>query len=57
MSSGDVQIALLRGVMPTGKNRVPMAELRAMLEDLGFAGARGVLHDGIGGLNSGEPHV
>jgi uncharacterized protein (DUF1697 family) len=31
-----VQIALLRGVMPTGRNRVPMAELRALLIDLGF---------------------
>ncbi len=25
-------IVLLRGVMPTGKNRVPMAELRKVLD-------------------------
>ncbi|MBW3617151.1 MAG: DUF1697 domain-containing protein [Proteobacteria bacterium] len=41
-----IQIALLRGVMPTGKNRVPMAELRALLEDLGFAGARTLIASG-----------
>lgn len=35
-----IQIALLRGVMPSGRTRVPMAELRVLLGDLGFAGAR-----------------
>ena len=35
-----VQIALLRGVMPMGRNRVPMAELRKLLADLGFDGVR-----------------
>ena len=34
----SVQIALLRGVMPTGRTRVPMAELRALLTGLGFEG-------------------
>lgn len=29
-------IVLLRGVTPTGKNRVPMAELRQLLTDNGF---------------------
>lgn len=32
-------IILLRGVTPTGKNRVPMAELRRILIDAGFADA------------------
>jgi uncharacterized protein (DUF1697 family) len=36
----SVQIALLRGVMPTGRNRVPMAELRALLTRLGFTELR-----------------
>lgn len=40
MTSERVQIALLRGVMPTGQNRVPMAALKTLLDDLGFAGAR-----------------
>ncbi|SIT90665.1 DUF1697 domain-containing protein [Pontibacter indicus] len=29
-------LVLLRGVMPTGKNRVPMAQLRQVLTDAGF---------------------
>ena len=31
-------IVLLRGVMPTGKNRVPMAALREALTRAGFEG-------------------
>lgn len=50
-----VQIALLRGVMPTGKNRVPMAELRALLGDLGFAGARTLLASGNAVFRSSGP--
>ena len=41
-----VQIALLRGVMPIGKNRVPMAELRALLSDLGFECVRTYIASG-----------
>jgi uncharacterized protein (DUF1697 family) len=41
-----VQIALLRGVMPIGKNRVPMAELRALLTDLRFEGVRTYIASG-----------
>jgi uncharacterized protein (DUF1697 family) len=37
-TKGTVQIALLRGVTPTGRNRVPMAKLRELLMDLGFDG-------------------
>ena len=29
-------VVLLRGVMPTGKNKVPMAKLREVLSDTGF---------------------
>ena len=31
------QIAFLRGINISGKNRVPMAELKACFEGLGFA--------------------
>jgi uncharacterized protein (DUF1697 family) len=30
-------ILLLRGVMPTGRNRVPMAELRVALTEAGLS--------------------
>ncbi|MEN7551264.1 DUF1697 domain-containing protein [Rapidithrix thailandica] len=33
-------IVLLRGVMPTGKNKVPMAQLRQVLSDDGFNNVR-----------------
>lgn len=55
MSQGGVQIALLRGVMPTGRNRAPMAELRALLEDLGFAGARTLIASGNAVFRSSGP--
>lgn len=42
----DVQIALLRGVMPTGKTRVPMAELRQLLGELGFEDVRTYIASG-----------
>jgi uncharacterized protein (DUF1697 family) len=50
-----VQIALLRGVMPTGKNRVPMAELRALLEALGFEGVRTYIASGNAVFRSSGP--
>jgi uncharacterized protein (DUF1697 family) len=49
-----VQIALLRGVMPIGKNRVPMAELRALLSDLGFEGVRTYIASGNAVFRSEE---
>ncbi|MDP8916367.1 MAG: DUF1697 domain-containing protein [Pseudomonadota bacterium] len=55
MTGSAVQIALLRGVMPTGKNRVPMAELRALLEDLGFGGARTLISSGNAVFRSAGP--
>ena len=39
-------IALLRAVNVGGKNLVSMAALKAMIEDLGFAGARSLLQSG-----------
>lgn len=39
-------VILLRGVMPTGKNKVPMAQFRLILEDLGFDGVRTYIQSG-----------
>jgi uncharacterized protein (DUF1697 family) len=50
-----VQIALLRGVMPTGRTRVPMAELRGMLEGLGFTDVRTLLATGNAVFRSPGP--
>jgi uncharacterized protein (DUF1697 family) len=55
MPSGAVQIALLRGVMPTGRNRVPMVELRALLEDLGFTDVRTYIASGNAVFRSNGP--
>jgi uncharacterized protein (DUF1697 family) len=43
---GNTYIVLLRGVMPTGKNRVPMAELRKELTDFGFENVRTYIQSG-----------
>ncbi len=45
-------IALLRGVTPTGKNRVPMALLRQALHNHGFPGARTWIQSGNVLVNS-----
>ena len=42
----SVHIALLRGVMPIGRNRVPMADLRKLLMDLGFDRVRTYIASG-----------
>lgn len=39
-------IALLRGVMPSGKNRVPMADLRAALAEAGFPDVKTYIQSG-----------
>lgn len=39
-------VILLRGVTPTGKNRVPMAELRVALADAGLVGVRTYIQSG-----------
>lgn len=39
-------IALLRGVMPTGKNKVPMAQLRDILEKAGFHNVQTYIQSG-----------
>lgn len=42
----DTYIVLLRGVMPTGKNRVPMAQLREVLSQAGFTAVRTWIQSG-----------
>lgn len=39
-------IVLLRGVMPSGKNKVPMAQLRQVLADAGFQDVRSYIASG-----------
>jgi uncharacterized protein (DUF1697 family) len=39
-------VAFLRGINVTGRNRILMAELRAMFEALGFGGAQTLLQSG-----------
>jgi uncharacterized protein (DUF1697 family) len=39
-------IILLRGVMPTGKNKVPMAQLREVLTNAGFKNVRTYIQSG-----------
>lgn len=39
-------IILLRGVMPTGKNKVPMAHLRQVLSEDGFEGVQTYIQSG-----------
>jgi uncharacterized protein (DUF1697 family) len=39
-------VVLLRGVMPTGKNKVPMAQLRQVLTEAGFEGVRTYIQSG-----------
>lgn len=42
----QTKIILLRGVMPTGKNKVLMAPLRAALEEAGLGGVRTYIQSG-----------
>ncbi|MBF0170876.1 MAG: DUF1697 domain-containing protein [Nitrospinae bacterium] len=44
--SAQAYIILLRGVMPTGKNKVPMARLREVLTSAGFANVRTYIQTG-----------
>lgn len=39
-------VSLLRGVMPTGKNKVPMAQLREVLTKAGFGNVRTYIQSG-----------
>ncbi|NLD34588.1 MAG: DUF1697 domain-containing protein [Clostridiales bacterium] len=39
-------ILLLRGVMPTGKNKVPMARLREVMEAAGYGRVRTWIQSG-----------
>lgn len=42
----NTYVMLLRGVMPTGRNRVPMAELRVALAEAGLADVRTYIQSG-----------
>jgi uncharacterized protein (DUF1697 family) len=42
----NTYIVLLRGVMPTGRNRVPMAQLRQVMADEGFQNVRTYIQSG-----------
>lgn len=42
----NTYVILLRGVMPTGKNKVPMAQLRQVLSDDGFEDVRTWIQSG-----------
>lgn len=42
----SVFLILLRGVMPVGKNKVPMAQLRVVLTEAGFASVRTYIASG-----------
>jgi uncharacterized protein (DUF1697 family) len=48
-------VALLRGVNLGPRNRVPMAELRAALEERGYGDVRTILQSGNVGVTSGKP--
>lgn len=39
-------IVILRGVMPTGKNKVPMAQLREKIKEGGFEGVKTYIQSG-----------
>jgi len=46
MNSLKTYVVLLRGVMPTGKNKVPMAQLRDVLSKAGFLNVRTYIQSG-----------
>ncbi len=48
-------VVLLRGVMPTGKNRVPMAQLREVLTNAGFLNVRTYIQSGNALLDTHLP--
>jgi uncharacterized protein (DUF1697 family) len=49
------QIGLLRGINVGGKNRVPMAQLRELMEALGYTGVETLLQSGNVVFGSNEP--
>jgi uncharacterized protein (DUF1697 family) len=48
-------VVLLRGVMPTGKNKVPMAQLRDVLSKAGFLNVRTYIQSGNALLDTHLP--
>ena len=49
------QIGLLRGINVGGRNRVPMAQLRELMEALGYTGVETLLQSGNVAFGSDEP--
>jgi uncharacterized protein (DUF1697 family) len=49
-------VVLLRGVMPTGKNKVPMAQLRDVLSKAGFFNVRTYIQSGNVLVDTHLPH-
>ncbi|MBN3368692.1 hypothetical protein CF087_20770 [Clostridium botulinum] len=50
-------IALLRGVNISGKNKVPMAELKKAFDELGFGEVKTYLNSGNAIFSSGEENI
>lgn len=48
----DRYIALLRGINISGKNRIPMAELKKGLEEMGFGNVKTLLSSGNAAFNA-----
>ena len=48
----NTYVVLLRAVMPTGKNKVPMAQLREVLTQAGFENVRTYIQSGNVLLNT-----
>jgi uncharacterized protein (DUF1697 family) len=46
MASGERRVGLLRGVNVGGHRKMPMADLRSMMHDLGFANVRTYIQSG-----------
>lgn len=57
MEEATRYIALLRGVNISGKNKVPMAELKKIFEELGFGAVKTYLNSGNVIFSSDEDHV
>jgi uncharacterized protein (DUF1697 family) len=49
------QIGLLRGINVGGRNRIPMAQLRELMEALGYTGVETLLQSGNVAFGSTEP--
>ena len=57
MEEATRYIALLRGVNISGKNKVPMAELKKIFEELGFGAVKTYLNSGNVIFSSDEENI